>query len=91
VPYESGFLAWPEHDQDHALAREIHERESCGGCGTHPAVWDPARGGHPQALIASTYTCPGCKALVRKRREVESWPDLARDGVSVVLIPNPDL
>jgi hypothetical protein len=62
IPW-SEFLSWPKVDRDAAILWQQHRDRLCKGCGTHPDEWDPARGGHPRAFVATVHTCPGCGAV----------------------------
>lgn len=77
----SAFLAWPEADQEAALAWQAHADAACPGCGTRSDDWDEAAGGHRQAWIAQAARCPGCAAVERMHEQVEDAP-----GVRVRLI-----
>jgi hypothetical protein len=61
----------------------VREAERCAGCGTRPAEWDPERGGHPQAYVASGRMCPGCFALDAGSKQ---WEGAA--GIHPELKPN---
>lgn len=92
IPYEDVFLSeWSEEDREHALAHQAHTRALCGGCGTHPADWDPERGGHPEAFVVGYHRCPGCLQLQSARRQLASQPEMHSEGVHVILVPNPEL
>jgi hypothetical protein len=49
---------------DHVGLR-LFRGESCSVCGVHPSVWDPALGGHPNALIAVWKHCRVCEIQER--------------------------
>lgn len=66
----SVFTGWPEVDRDAALLWQLQQAETCPGCGTHADDWDPERGGHPAAFVASQRGCPGCAALERKQEQL---------------------
>ncbi len=83
---------WSDSDQDKAVAFHDFRTAQClGGCGTELADWDPERGGHPEAFIAGTRTCPGCRVIaeendnLRARAEAVGVHSLA--GVHVILRP----
>lgn len=67
----STFLAWPESDQQAALAWQAHESRRCHGCGTHPDDWDPDLGGDPRAYGTQARICQGCVELQRRHQDPE--------------------
>lgn len=60
----------------------LREAERCPNCGTRPAEWDPAKGGHKDAYAATGRMCMGCFHLDAGHKQ---WDDKA--GVHPVLIP----
>lgn len=74
------FLAWPQADQDAALAWQAHESARCAGCGTHPDDWD----GDPRAWVAEPHRCQGCRAAEEAHANLEKIKDRGR-GVRVRL------
>lgn len=67
----SEFLGWAKDDRDAALLWLVRQRERCGSCGTHPEDWDPERGGHPRAFVATLSHCPGCAATEDRRKRAD--------------------
>ena len=63
--------AWTDLDRDKAVWFEIYERERCPSCGTRPDEWDPAKGGHDHAYVATLHTCWGCVALAEKQKVIK--------------------
>jgi hypothetical protein len=59
----SRFLSWPAEDQDAALAWAQLDRTVCKRCGTEPADWDPAHGGHREAFVPLVRIDPGCELI----------------------------
>lgn len=86
IPH-SRFLAWPEDDQDKALAYRREHALACSGCGTRRDEWEHLErdeDGDPLLPYLSVrHTCPGCLALEEERAQV------AQDakGVKVGLVP----
>lgn len=80
------FLAWPELDQDKAIAYQAFERSICKGCGTRPDEWDPAKGGDRHAYRADVIVCPGCQSTGDLGRELRGQ-DTEQAGQQVVLSP----
>lgn len=89
----STFLAWPDEDQDAALAWAEMDRTVCSRCGTEPSDFDPAHGGHPFAFVAERRIDPGCELLDQEqenlREEMREDPR-AGFGVQVMLVRNDD-
>lgn len=81
----SEFLGWSREDRDDALWWLIHEAQTCGGCGTRPAEWDPTAGGHPSAYQAVEVRCPGCALLEHHRERNDRSPAPTLRGTTVVL------
>lgn len=89
IPH-SVFAGWSEHDRDAALSWLAWSREVCASCGTHPAEWDPSRGGDRHAYGSGLHHCPGCEARHRGERDLaKARPGEVRAGTTVVLIPAP--
>ncbi len=65
----SAFKAWDQLDQDKALAWHRRQAEKCTGCGIHPEVTDPERGGRPDALRLTSRLCPTCEISDRTAEE----------------------
>ena len=81
----SRFLAWPQSDQDAALAWQAREATRCPSCGTHEADWDAGEGGRRDAWVHAVRVCQGCVQLEQGRDR----PDLQdMRGVHVVLTRN---
>ena len=67
----SVFLAWPEDDQQAALAWQAREQARCPGCGTHEEDWDPEQDGSRNAYTAVAVVCQGCVELQRMQDNPE--------------------
>jgi hypothetical protein len=78
---------WTELDRQKAVWFEIYERERCSSCGTRPAEWDPAHGGHDEAYVATLHKCWGCAALAEEQKKVK---DADQASVRPQLERNPD-
>jgi hypothetical protein len=76
----SRFLAWPDDDQDKALAYERAMRSVCARCGTRPAEWEA----DSFAYVGQSYACPGCEIRVQ---EQQNLPDGAAEYTAVYLAP----
>lgn len=72
----SAFLAWPEEDQDLAIAQEIRHRETCQGCGFHPQD-------DPDQYDVITERCRICEMTELERDDI---PDTER-GVKIRVVP----
>lgn len=83
----SEFLSWDPFDQQAALDWQAHENSKCPDCRVSRDVVDPARGGHPHALVPVEDRCPTCAALERFAKR----PDRGGHGVKTRLVPNPHL
>lgn len=90
IPH-SIFLSWSVLDRDKAIWHQIHAAETCRSCGTHPAAWDPAKGGHRAAYIAEIHLCPGCEQRQRVEKQLESPENKGQRGLSVRMRPNPEV
>lgn len=68
---------WTQDDRDKALAWAELDRQTCRGCGTRPAEWEPSKGGDRHAYEFLPDICPGCEQ--RERTEVvmrgPEWAD----------------
>lgn len=61
----------------------VRETSACSQCGTRPEEWDPARGGHRRAYLATVEVCRGCQAIAQRG---ESLSEEQRNrGYQVVL------
>jgi hypothetical protein len=67
----SVFEGWEPLDQQMALEWQRRENEKCGGCGIHPDVTDPERGGDPNALGLASWLCLTCEQAERQREEFQ--------------------
>jgi hypothetical protein len=67
----SVFESWEPLDQQMALQWQSREAEKCSGCGFHPDVVDPERGGDPDALELVSRLCPTCEHAERKREQFQ--------------------
>lgn len=54
---------WTQTDRDKAIWHQIHKRQTCPSCGTHPDDWDPDKGGDLNAWVAGEHHCKGCQRL----------------------------
>lgn len=87
IDWDGDFLARSQASRDAALLWQQDRNETCSGCGTHPDDWDPDRGGHERAFVATVIDCQGCRAIaVRQERltkEVEKgkYSPAARVGL----------
>lgn len=77
---------WTDLDREKVRAYREWKAEVCTSCGTHAAEWDPKRGGHRDAYIASLTYCQGCSRLNESREKEIDETDRAR-GVHQVLMP----
>ncbi|WP_256789808.1 hypothetical protein [Frankia sp. AvcI1] len=84
IPH-SRFLAWPDVDQDKAVAYARFRAECCPQCGTRDAEWDPAEGGDRHAYAAAVHICPGCQTRGDLEHELQDGDE--QSGRYVVLIP----
>ncbi|GAA5048161.1 hypothetical protein HNP84_000231 [Thermocatellispora tengchongensis] len=82
IPH-SVFLSWDADDRDKAIWQHVRERQTCGGCGTRRAEWDPAQGGRADAYTPKAEQCPGCARI-----EVLSKGLPEGAGHRIVLVPN---
>lgn len=55
------------HDQDSMLAHRAYRADCCDQCGTHPSVWKPSLGGHPNAVVAEWMFCRVCEVIANAR------------------------
>lgn len=78
---------WTDLDRVNALEHASWKQECCSHCGTHPDWWDPEKGGHPNALVADSWRCPGCEILAQLDEQI---PSNAK-GVHTYLAPNREL
>lgn len=75
----SEFSSWPTDDLDAAVGGRMFKAESCSNCGTHPSVWNPNRGGHPNALVAVWKHCRVCELIAQAEDagppvpEIKGW------------------
>jgi hypothetical protein len=88
IPH-SEFLSWSDDDRAKAIWTYIRERTTCSQCGTRAEEWDPAKGGHRRAYIATVETCRGCQAM--KTRENGLTDQQRAGGNHVVLRKNPEV
>ena len=63
----SEFNSWEVDDQAAAVGKRLFEHEKCGECGVHPTVWNPALGGHPNAMVAVWKHCRVCELIAQAR------------------------
>lgn len=84
IEYED-FLRWSKVSRDAALIWQARQRATCKQCGTRDEEWDPERGGHPSAFVATHHRCPGCAALEAAREADEKSTLPRRRGVSIQL------
>jgi hypothetical protein len=81
-----GFLGWDRLSREAAIEWARVRADTCT-CGTRLEEWDPERGGHPAAYVATVRDCKGCAAIARRetrlRKEIESGE--AGPGAKVVL------
>lgn len=84
IPH-SEFLRWRSDDRAKALAWQLRQAQTCGGCGTRPEEWQESQGGHRYAYRAEHVRCRGCE--VRAQGE-SSLPKNAGRGIHVVLRRN---
>lgn len=87
IPH-SQFLAWDQADRDKAIWWHVRQKESCPSCGTRRDEWNPDKGGHERAYVATARRCRGCAAIANHQAEL---PEGIGPGVQIVLKPNPDL
>lgn len=73
------FLAWPEDDQDKAMAWQRLQAAECSGCGTRADEWEA----DPLAYLGDIVSCPGCVALDQERDNVPE----GTKGVRLRLVP----
>ena len=85
----STFLSWDRDDRDKALIWAARQRGGCNRCGTRPAEWDPALGGHDDAYVAELHQCWGCHATAEAEQKAGS--KMKKPGVHVRLVPNPEV
>lgn len=83
----SAFLAWPQADQDAALAWQSHEALRCPSCGTHPSDYDPDAGGRRHAWHPDVEVCDGC--ATRDRGQEMLADRLEAHGARLVLTREP--
>lgn len=76
----SKFLAWPETDQDLALAWRRKENRKCPNCHTTP---EQIEGNEPE-LVATYDVCRGCLDVEEKRKQI---PERKRPGARVFFTP----
>ena len=76
------FLRWSQRSQDAALEWAAREARRCSGCGSDPDEWaDDQHAYH--AHIGRE--CPGCAAVERLQKQIESKNVPLRPGQRVVL------
>lgn len=80
-------MRWTPLDRAKAEEYAAWKAAACPGCGTREDEWDPKRGGHRFAFVASTHRCPGCEL---KEMERDQIPENTK-GIKIGLIPNPEL
>lgn len=70
------FHTWDQASRDAALLWQKLQNETCNQCGTHPDDWDPDKGGHIHAWVATKHPCKGCARVAdgHKRMEKELKP-----------------
>lgn len=79
IPH-SAFLAWPDRDQDLALAQHAREGDHCPGCGVPEAAMQD-----PTAAEPVTRRCLHCQA---KASAIENIPAEMRGFVHVFVVPS---
>lgn len=67
----SAFKAWDPLDQAKALAWQGRESEKCSGCGLHPDLTDPERGGHPDAVQLVSVLCHPCEIREARQKDFQ--------------------
>lgn len=72
----SEFNARPDSDRDAAIGLRLFDAEVHNDCGVHRDVWDPRRGGHPNAIVAVWRHCRACEVLERARKAGPPEPDI---------------
>lgn len=63
----SVFLGWDDLDQAKALAWQQHSAQTCPGCGFHPDLTDPDRGGDPGGFDLADVLCHTCEISATAR------------------------
>lgn len=71
IDWEGDFLARSQASRDASLLWQQDRDETCTGCGTHPDDWDPKRGGHLRAFVATVIDCHGCAAIAARQKRLE--------------------
>lgn len=67
----------------------MRERQTCSGCGTRGAEWDPEHGGHRAAYLAAVRRCPGCQQVAARQEQLAKAHDgKVPRGLHVFLKPN---
>lgn len=59
----SEFLSWDEDDREALRTLKSWEGERCSGCGTHPSIIDPKRGGNRNAVVPEWKFCRVCELI----------------------------
>ena len=68
----SEFLGWDPLDQALALAWHQRLQQKCSGCGLHPDLTDPARGGDPDSLELTSVLCRPCEIREGRQQDYDA-------------------